>query len=286
MTLRTLARRGAKWLPQGLRARIAEFRFGYSKAGHLFNIEMTGSEAEPVVTIDGSITLRVTPDIVPTIRYSFLTNGDSRDEIHAFMEASRALPAGAILLDIGASQGLFALLHCAINPAHRAILLEPSPSAAATAAHAMKLNGFEGRTEVLLAGAAERPIEHHVVEDGLGFAQLVPAGTPGAVPVPFISVDEEFERRGEMPAMIKIDVEGAEMEVLRGAARVVRAGKPILFLELHLDVLEKQGEPVAGPLAALKSDGYRFRTVAGDRLSPQAIQRSLLAILRIVGRRQ
>lgn len=286
MTLRTLARRGAKWLPGGLRARIAEFRFGYSKAGHVFDVEITGSEAEPVVTIDRSITLRVTPDIVPTIRYSFITNGDSRDEIHAFIEASAALPPGALLLDIGASQGLFALIHCALHPKHRAILLEPSPSAAATAALAMRLNGFENRTEVLLSGAADRAIEHHVVEDALGFAQLVPPGTPGAVPVPFISVDEEFERRGEMPAMIKIDVEGAEMAVLRGAARVVRTAKPILFLELHLDVLETLGEPVAGPLAALKSDGYRFRTVAGARISPQAIQRSLLAILRLVGRRQ
>jgi hypothetical protein len=83
---------------------------------------------------------------------------------------------------------------------------------------------------------------------------------------------------------VKIDVEGAEAEVIRGASAMLRELRPLLFLELHMDVLERQGESVETLLSQLTSCGYRFADPDGRVRSPRAIRDSLRAIIRIVAR--
>jgi FkbM family methyltransferase len=76
------------------------------------------------------------------------------------------------------------------------------------------------------------------------------------------------------PAFMKIDVEGFELEVLRGARRTLAAALPRLFVELHgLDGAAKQ-QMMRDVLALLEPLGYRARHVesgvavtgAADRL--------------------
>jgi hypothetical protein len=86
--------------------------------------------------------------------------------------------------------------------------------------------------------------------------------------------------------VVKIDVEGAEAEVIRGAAALLRDVRPLLFVELHLDMLERRGESVDALLADLASCGYRFREPDGRARSARAIRDSLRAIVRIVAYQQ
>jgi len=53
------------------------------------------------------------------------------------------------------------------------------------------------------------------------------------VTVNSIKIDDFFEIKELIPDIIKIDVEGAEMKVLRGMKRILYKYKPILFLEIH-----------------------------------------------------
>ncbi|HLZ12603.1 MAG TPA: FkbM family methyltransferase [Candidatus Acidoferrum sp.] len=48
-----------------------------------------------------------------------------------------------------------------------------------------------------------------------------------------ITLDEFMAGAKRSPKFIKIDVEGAELLVLRGAAQTLQAAKPLLFLEIH-----------------------------------------------------
>ena len=48
-----------------------------------------------------------------------------------------------------------------------------------------------------------------------------------------ITLDDFFSAQETVPDIIKIDVEGAEMEVLQGAATLIKNHRPVLFLELH-----------------------------------------------------
>jgi FkbM family methyltransferase len=56
----------------------------------------------------------------------------------------------------------------------------------------------------------------------------------GAVHVQTVSLDTFVEARNVRPPnVIKIDVEGAELEVLKGAKRVLASARPIIFVATH-----------------------------------------------------
>jgi len=79
--------------------------------------------------------------------------------------------------------------------------------------------------------------------------------------VPTLSLDEFALRTGRWPAIIKIDVEGAELLVLQGAERILEKCRPTIFLSTHGDdvrrlclaFLEERGF-AASPLNAARLD--------------------------------
>jgi hypothetical protein len=56
--------------------------------------------------------------------------------------------------------------------------------------------------------------------------------------------------------VLKIDVEGAEMRVLRGMQRLIERARPTLFLELHPPALPLFGNSVREILGFLGERGY------------------------------
>lgn len=282
--IREAARFAAGWLPQPVRARLARRRFGYAGAGAGFEMtRVRRPDGATVVAIDGGPQFLLTSGIEPDFTFHFVDNADSRDEMAAFIRLSRGAPEDAVLLDIGAHKGLFSLVHLALRPRHRSILVEPSRPLAADAASLMALNDAAGRSEVLLAGMGADNLTRRIVTDALGFAQPAADGAEGE-DVPFLTMDQLCVERRMAPSIVKIDVEGAEAEVLRGARATLRAHHPVICLELHLDVLERRGESPGVLLDDLVSLGYRFESTAGQPLPLWRLRRSLMAIVRVVAR--
>jgi FkbM family methyltransferase len=281
--VRRLARTAAALLPARALSRIAAHRFGYTQRGRQFAFDVQEGSAGPIALIDGTITLHATPEFIADLRFHFAENGQSREEIGAFVAVAPALPPGSVLFDVGAHRGLFSLVYCAVSRDGRAVLFEPSVSLTNDAARLIALNGFERRAEVRLCGVGDRPGHRDIVEDALGFAREA-RGAPGAEPTAFTTLDAEWRRTGVAPAIVKIDVEGAEAEVIRGAAALLREIRPILFLELHMDELERRGESAKALLAQLTSAGYRFAEPGGQPRSAAALTHSLRAIIRLVAR--
>ena len=282
--VRRIARKAARLLPRSTLRRIADYRFGYAQDGRRFDFREHQGSRGPVATIDGRIQIQSTAEFLPDLRFHFVDNGQSRDEIGAFADAAASLPSDALLYDVGAHRGLFSLVHCALGPDRRAVLFEPSMSLSNDARALLALNGFDGRAEVRASGVGDRSGTRLMAEDALGFAGLADDQDADAVPVEFTTLDAEWRRTGETPAIVKIDVEGAEAEVIRGAAALLRHTRPLLFLELHLDVLERRAESVDTLLSQLTACGYRFREPGGRERSARAIRDSLRAIVRIVCR--
>jgi FkbM family methyltransferase len=282
--VRRLARTAASLLPAAALRRLAAYRFGYTQKGRHFAFVQQEGPAGPRALIDGRLTLQSTPDFMPDLRFHFVENGQSRDEIGAFLDIAPTLPPGSVLFDVGAHRGLFSLVYCASSPDRRAVLFEPSASLTRDAARLIALNGFEGRAAVRVCGVGDRAGHRDIVEDALGFAREAGSGAAGAEPIAFTTLDDEWRRTGVAPAIVKIDVEGAEAEVIRGAAALLRDVRPILFLELHMDELERRGESTTALLAQLTSAGYRFAEPHGRPRSARALTRSVRAIIRIVAR--
>lgn len=280
--IRIIARKAAALLPRSALQRIADYRFGYTQEGRPFDFQEEQGPDGPIATIDRRLRIRATPAFMPDLRFHFVDNGQSRDEMGAFLDAAPSLPPSALLYDVGAHRGLFSLVHCALAPDRRAVLFEPSISLTNDARALLALNGFAPRAQVRVCGVGDRAGTRRITEDALGFAQPASEGDAGAATIEFTTLDDEWRRMGVAPAIIKIDVEGAEGEVIRGAAVLLREARPLLFLELHMDVLERRGESVAALLGNLTACGYRFREPDGRARSPRAIASSLRAIVRLV----
>ena len=282
--IKQAARLAAGLMPEAVRARLAQYRFGYS--GGAPEIPLT-RDVHP----DGTFTVRLaegvafslTSDLEPDYLDHFVADGESRAEMARFLELSRASAPGAVLLDIGSHRGVFSLVHLMTAPGHRAVLVEPSPTLCRDASDLLRRNGVEGRAEIVVAGAGGASGSRRMVVDELGFARGA-AAEAGALDVAFLTVDDLCGARGLVPAIVKIDVEGGEAEVLRGAVETLRTHRPVLCLELHIDLLEQLGESLGALLEGLSRIGYRLESLSGASLRPWRLSRSLKAIQRIVAR--
>jgi FkbM family methyltransferase len=216
------------------------------------------------------------------------SDADQAAELDTFIGACRS---GMILFDIGAHFGLFSLaaLHYG-GPAARVVAVEPSPAACRMLRIQAALNGATAGLTVLEAAAARHSGEQRMLPIGViaaGYFTGDVAGRPprDLRPVRTISLDALAEEHGVWPTHVKIDVEGFEVEVLRGARRVLaRQPAPTLFVELHHALLRDRGQDPGVSLTMLEQSGYRLYDSTGSPASREA----LLArpLVRVVARRE
>jgi FkbM family methyltransferase len=156
------------------------------------------------------------------------------DEYRAFRQA---LAPGAVALDIGANIGSYALLFGQwVRPGGRVYAFEPAPAIRVDLERHIALNHLAGIVVPVAAAASEASGRASFVTAGPHGLNRFGAGREGsAFVVDTITIDEFCDREGIRPALIKIDVEGAELAVLRGARRTLRARRDdiALFVELH-----------------------------------------------------
>jgi FkbM family methyltransferase len=192
-----------------------------------------------------------------------------------------------VLFDVGAHFGLFSLasLHYG-GPRARAIAIEPSPTAVRILQLHARLNGVVDRLHVVRAAASDSPgwrpmLPVGVIADGYYIEPTRHHPRSDLVRVPAITLDTMVQELGFLPTHLKIDVEGAEAEVLRGAVATLTAPRPpIVFLELHNSAMRRTGRDSAAPLEFLSQQGYRFFRPEGSPLDlSQALQGPLVRLI-------
>jgi FkbM family methyltransferase len=214
------------------------------------------------------------------VLYHFAENGESVEEMHGFLRAAREV--GGTLFDVGAARGLFASVFCLVSPSNRAVAFEPSPTMLRDAARIAALNGLDGRLELRPTAVGAEPGVVRGSVDVQGLIAFAPG--PSSFAVEVTTLDAECARLGVAPDVVKIDVEGHEARVLAGARDLLSSVRPLLFLELHLDLLERHGERPGKVVEVLRGHGYRLETPLGRPLSPAALTGSTHAVVRFVAR--
>lgn len=87
----------------------------------------------------------------------------------------------------------------------------------------------------------------------------------GSVSVNSVMLDDFLKRNGVVPDLIKVDVEGAEMNVLLGMRQILHDEKPILFLEIHPPNLHYFNTSTSAILSLLIENGYRVFEIESMR---------------------
>lgn len=156
------------------------------------------------------------------------------EEYEAFRAAVKP---GATVFDIGANVGAYTLLFAQwAGPSGKIVAFEPAPASVAGLRRLVALNGLRDRVEIVEAAVSGAVGTAAFGSDGSSGANaLVDAAQSGraVITVPTTSLDAFCDTRGLRPDVIKIDVEGEELEVLRGARRTLSLPSVQAFMELH-----------------------------------------------------
>lgn len=188
---------------------------------------------------------------------------------------SRLRP-GMTFLDIGANVGCYTVAAAAtVGPTGRVISIEPDDHNFALLNRAVTANRFKSVTLVNAAAGAE-PGTARLYKSGhnLGDHRLYADGQSDgrrAIDVPVVRLDDVFaERALAPPDVVKIDVQGFELAVMRGAARLFAGDRPMTVLtEFWPHGITSAGGDPAGYLGFFRDRGFTCRHIAADgRLTP------------------
>lgn len=157
----------------------------------------------------------------------------------AVQEALAVLLApGSVLYDVGANVGFLAALAARlVGPEGAVYAFEPDAANAAMARHNLALNGADGAVVVCRAVGATSGLSTLQLAAYAGGHALTSAAAPpdqvAAVTVEVVALDDFVALPGVRPPdVVKIDVEGAELDVLAGMAGLLATRAPVLLLEL------------------------------------------------------
>lgn len=184
----------------------------------------------------------------------------------------KALSEPKVVLDIGASLGEWSALAATLVGSENVHVFEPNLASWQNIEKIFKLNrlgitagvfpGFAANvdkfdTELLINARSRRwPVATKGPTD---FEHLLNPKN-----LPMIKLDTYCRDLNVAPAVIKIDVEGAEGDVLRGAQKVLEEYRPLVFLSLHPWALSDFGDSKSGLLRWLEEKGYNCTLLAVD----------------------
>ena len=178
-------------------------------------------------------------------------------ELEKQQALARFVRPGMTVYDIGAQAGFYTLFFsCLAGDAGQIYAFEPCPYDTHFIIDHVRMNGL-ANVHVIQAAVAERTelvamsTDRGKMENRIGDV----AGTP--LIVSSLSLDSLDLPK---PDLIKMDVEGAESAVLKGAQRVLREVRPVVFIALHSP---EQSKICA---AILDAADYRVYDLSGQRV--------------------
>ena len=176
------------------------------------------------------------------------------------------LQPGDSAIDVGGHIGFFTMqMAAAVGPEGRVYAFEPLEANADLLERSITENGFGGRVRFQRAAVGAAPgtatLTFPAETLNSGGAYLLRGGCAPLAgnrtsEVPLVALDALDLRRPVR--VIKMDVEGAEPQVLRGAARILKEDRPVILSELHPTQLGRaSGVSAAEFLAQIAALGYR-----------------------------
>jgi len=187
---------------------------------------------------------------------------DQRAELDAI---HRHVARDAIACDVGANKGSY--MYWLSRWAARTVAFEPQPGLAAYLADVARGLNLSNVT-IEAKGVSDRSgaFDLYMPSENSPEASLVPIKGARKVKVPVVTLDDAFAP-GDRVGFLKVDVEGAELGVFRGARRILTEDRPSLLFESEQRHL-RDGSAVADGFGFLQDLGYRGWMIHRGALTP------------------
>jgi FkbM family methyltransferase len=177
----------------------------------------------------------------------------------------RHLTGGMVLIDAGASTGLYALTAARfITRPGSVIAFEPGRRSFDALTRSRLLNGFDHlvlrRQAVADVPSIERLYYHDGQDNMLGFSTT-------RQPLPYeevqtVTIDDIVEELHlDRVDVIKLDIEGLQERALRGATRTLKRWHPTVLVEISPEACQRLGVDPDGSCRLLEAGGYQFYRV-------------------------
>jgi FkbM family methyltransferase len=176
-----------------------------------------------------------------------LRTGEYEVEVSAVLKAS--LGPSEVFWDIGANTGSHSIIIKSSIPSTQVVSFEPNPETLSRLIDNLKINGFDCLSLPIALGAEIGVQTLHVIVGGN-------SGLTTLTPNSFLNYDSKFDTivlTGDFvvenslapsPHTIKIDVEGSELDVLKGMSGILQNGslRTIIFEALDPQSLREIGK--------------------------------------------
>jgi FkbM family methyltransferase len=182
----------------------------------------------------------------------------------------RLLGPGQTMIDVGANIGYFAIVGArAVGSQGRVVAFEPVTGVREQLVRNLQLNGLANVTirDEALSARSGTAVFFTGPQDDTGLASLRPLAASAQVRVAQARLDDLWDARQPI-ALIKIDVEGAELAALEGMAECLSRHSPDLIVEMTDEYLRALGASAASLLAFLAEKGYSMYRIDHHALVP------------------
>lgn len=160
---------------------------------------------------------------------------------------------GMVIYDVGANAGFYTLLSSVLTgDTGKIFAFEPVPQ-----------NIFYIKKHLELNKIINTVIVEKAVSDKIYKAKFSLSSSPsmghiseeGEIEVETITLDEFIKQENPYPDLIKMDIEGAEYDALKGSEGILKTKKPVIFLATHGNEVRDKC------LKVLREFGYNIQTI-------------------------
>jgi FkbM family methyltransferase len=186
-------------------------------------------------------------------------------EASNYIFLQQQVKTGMHIIDIGAHIGLFSACSSKLTgPTGKIICFEPTAGTFSILKQTLRLNHCDNVIARQAAvsdkeGTATFYVSHTAGCNSNSLVKNKSGDQLSAYDVPLVSIDSIVAEYTIHPSLIKIDAEGAELDVLKGGIKTFRDHQPVLILGLHPAFITQKGDSLEAIWELLTENGYQLR---------------------------
>lgn len=195
---------------------------------------------------------------------------ESNYEQHTFNFLRAHCASGDTVMDIGAHLGLFSVFMARlVGPSGRVFSFEPTPLTRKTLQKTVRINGCENSITVRGEAVAGSTTTMRFYDTGMLLSNansiIHSLRSRRSLTVKTVSLDDFVATYQLNVRCLKIDVEGAELELLRGACRTFLIDRPAAALSVHPAQLNNAGYILADVWSVLEEYNMSVRLLTDNK---------------------